>query len=129
MTDRQIPSWSELKPLMRPKPVVLNATDRRLADALTIADLRTVARKRTPRSVFDYTDGAAEAEISLRRARSLFHNLELRPSILQDVSSVDTTTSMLGKPASVPFSFAPTGFTRMMNHEGERAVVRVVEHP
>jgi len=127
VVNRQIPKWSELKPLMRPKPVTLNSTDRRLADALTIADLRTLARKRAPRSVFDYTDGAAEAEISLQRARSLFCNLEFQPSILHDVSSVDTTTNMLGKPASVPFSFAPTGFTRMMHHEGERAVARVAQ--
>ncbi|GCD21048.1 MULTISPECIES: alpha-hydroxy acid oxidase [Cellulomonas] len=127
MTERQIPSWSELKPLLRPKPITLNATDRRLADALTIADLRSVARRRTPRSVFDYTDGAAEAEISLRRARSLFRNLEFQPSILHDVSGVDTTTDFLGKPSAQPFAFAPTGFTRMMHHEGERAVVRVAE--
>ena len=127
MTDRQIPSWTELKPLLRPKPLVLNPTDRRLADALTIADLRTVARKRTPRSVFDYTDGAAEAEISLRRARSLFRQLELKPSILHDVSHVDPTTDMIGTRSALPFAFAPTGFTRMMNHEGERAVVRVAQ--
>ncbi|GCE78366.1 alpha-hydroxy acid oxidase [Cellulomonas biazotea] len=127
MTHRQIPSWSELKPLLRPKPVVLDPVQRRLDDALTIADLRSVARRRTPRSVFDYTDGAAEAEISLRRARSLFRNLEFQPSILHDVSAVDTTTHFLGKPSAQPFGFAPTGFTRMMNHEGERAVVRVAE--
>ncbi|WP_217613961.1 alpha-hydroxy acid oxidase [Cellulomonas sp. GbtcB1] len=127
MTERQLPKWSELQPLLRPKPIRLDPTRRRLEDALTIADLRTVARRRTPRSVFDYTDGAAEAEISLRRARRLFRDLELRPSILQDVSEVDTTTDMLGEPAAVPFSFAPTGFTRMMHHEGERAVSRVAQ--
>ncbi|MBB5786654.1 alpha-hydroxy acid oxidase [Jiangella mangrovi] len=127
MTERQLPRWSELKPLLRAKPPVLNPTDRRLAKALTIADLRRIARLRTPRSVFDYTDGAAEAEISLRRARSLFRQLEFRPSILHDVSEVDTTTTMLGQPAAQPFAFAPTGFTRMMNHEGETAVARVAE--
>ncbi|WP_053204768.1 alpha-hydroxy acid oxidase [Jiangella muralis] len=127
MTDRQLPRWSELRPLLRTKRPTLNPTDRRLANALTIADLRRIARMRTPRSVFDYTDGAAEAEISLRRARSLFANLEFRPSVLHDVSEVDTTTSMLGRPAAQPFAFAPTGFTRMMNHEGESAVARVAE--
>ncbi|WP_026877664.1 alpha-hydroxy acid oxidase [Jiangella gansuensis] len=127
MTDRQIPRWSELKPLLRAKPVTLNPTERRLEKALTIADLRRIARLRTPRSVFDYTDGAAEAEISLRRARALFAQLELRPSILHDVSEVDPTTTMLGAPSAQPFAFAPTGFTRMMNHEGESAVVRVAE--
>src|SRR4051812_27093962 len=107
VTARQIPSWSELTPLMRPKPIVLNGTDRRLADALTIDDLRTLARKRTPRSVFDYTDGAAEAEISLRRARSLFRQLEFRPSILHDVSHIDPSTPILGTSSGLPFALAP----------------------
>ena len=123
MTDRQLPRWSELDPLLRPKPITLDATERRLASALTIADLRAIAKRRTPRSVFDYTDGAAEAEISLRRARQLFGELELQPSILHDVSDGRPATSILGGRSELPFAFAPTGFTRMMNHEGERAVV------
>lgn len=127
MTERQLPQWSALKPLLRTRPIELDPTTRRLERALSITDLRRTARRRTPRSVFDYTDGAADAEISLRRARSLFRNLELRPSVLRDVSAVDTTTSMLGRPAAVPFAFAPTGFTRLMHHEGESAVVRVAQ--
>ena len=127
MSDRQVPKWHELKLLLRAKPIELNPTKRRLDNALTIDDLRTIARRRTPRSVFDYTDGAAEAEISLRRARDLFGNLEFNPSILRNVSDVDTTTSILRRPSALPFAFAPTGFTRMMNHEGENAVVRVAE--
>src|SRR6476469_8979024 len=127
MTTRQIPRWSELRPLLQPKPIRWNGTDRRLATALTISDLRDVAKRRTPTSVFDYTDGAADAEISLRRARQTFGELEFQPSILQDVSAVDTSTSILGTRSAQPFSFAPTGFTRMMHHEGEEAVVRVAE--
>ncbi|HET6987661.1 MAG TPA: alpha-hydroxy acid oxidase [Kribbella sp.] len=127
MTDRQLPKWSELKPLLRPKPVTVNPTDRRLEKALTIPDLRSIAKRRTPRSVFDYTDGAAEAEISLGRARRLFAELELQPSILRDVSEIDLGTSILGGRSELPFAFAPTGFTRMMNHEGESAVVKVAE--
>ncbi|HZV25204.1 MAG TPA: alpha-hydroxy acid oxidase, partial [Acidothermaceae bacterium] len=125
MTDRQVPKWRELKPLLRAKPFDPNPTRRRLAAALTIADLRLIARRRTPRSVFDYTDGAAGDEISLRRARTLFRDVEFQPSILRDVSGADMTTRMLGKPSALPFAFAPTGFTRLMHHEGERAVVRV----
>lgn len=127
MTDRQMPRWSELKPLLRPKPITVNPTERRLEKALTIADLRAIAKRRTPRSVFDYTDGAAEAEISLRRARRLFAEMELQPSILRDVSDIDLGTSILGGRSELPFAFAPTGFTRMMNHEGESAVVKVAE--
>lgn len=127
MSRRQLPRWSELAPLVRFRPLELDPTARRLAGAHTILDLRRAARRRAPRSVFDYTDGAAEAEISLRRARRLFRDLELRPSVLRDVSAVDTTTTVLGSPAAVPFTFAPTGFTRLMHHEGEEAVVRVAE--
>jgi L-lactate dehydrogenase (cytochrome) len=127
MTDRQMPRWSELKPLLRAKPVTLNPTDRRLERALTIADLRAIAKRRTPRSVFDYTDGAAESEISLQRARRLFAEMELRPSILRNVADVDLSTTILGSRSELPFAFAPTGFTRMMNHEGESAVVKVAQ--
>ena len=127
MTERQIPKWSELRLLLQPKPIELNPTRRRLLRALTINDLRSLARRRTPRAVFDYADGAADEEISLHRARRLFQTLEFRPSVLRDVSTVDTTTSLLGRPSALPFAFAPTGFTRMMNHQGECAVVRVAE--
>ncbi len=124
---RQLPKWSELRPLLRRRPVERDRTRRRLANALTIEDLRDEARRRTPKAVFDYADGAAEQEVSLRRAREVFTRLELRPQILQDVSGLDTGTDILGKPSALPFAFAPTGFTRMMQHEGERAVARVAQ--
>ena len=124
---RQFPRVGDLAGLLRLRPVEWDGTKRRLSRALTIADLRVLAARRTPRSVFDYTDGAAESETSLRRARRTFANLELRPAILHDVSQIDTTTLMLGQPAALPFAFAPTGFTRMMQTEGERAVVRVAQ--
>ncbi len=126
-TGRHLPRWSELRPLLRPRPVQLDPTERRLSRALTIADLRAAAKLRTPRAVFDYTDGAAEAELSLGRAREAFQRVEFRPRVLRDVTAVDTTTTILGRPAALPFAFAPTGFTRMMHHEGERAVVRAAE--
>jgi L-lactate dehydrogenase (cytochrome) len=126
-TPRRVPSWSDFSPLISLGKPELNPTRRRLAQAVTIDDLRSIARRRSPRAVFDYTDGAASAEISLSRARSLFANLQFNPSVLRDVSQVDTTISVLGTRAEQPFAFAPTGFTRLMHHEGERAVVRVAE--
>ena len=65
-------------------------TDRRLAGAASIADLRLLARRRAPRAVFDYTDGAAGEEISLRRSRQAFARVEFQPRVLRDVSAVDT---------------------------------------
>ncbi|MDT8915376.1 alpha-hydroxy acid oxidase [Amycolatopsis sp. PS_44_ISF1] len=127
MTQRRLPRPSELKQILRPKPIVLNPTDRRLAGAHTIADLRTIARRRTPRAAFDYTDGAAELEDSLRRARQTYRRVEFHPHVLRGVSDVDTSTEILGRRSELPFAFAPTGFTRMMQHEGERAVARVAQ--
>lgn len=122
-----MPRWSELKTLLRPRPVELDCTRRRLVRAHTIADLREAARRRTPKAPFDYTDGAAEEETSLRRARQGFRDIEFHPSVLRDVSAVDTSVQLVGERSALPFAFAPTGFTRMMHHEGERAVARVAE--
>jgi L-lactate dehydrogenase (cytochrome) len=118
---RRMPRWSELAPLVRPRTGGGGPVDR----AVTVGDLREIARRRVPRAVFDYTDGAAGAEISLRRSREAFERVEFRPSVLRDVSVVDTTTTLLGRPSSLPFGFAPTGFTRLMHTEGEAAVARV----
>jgi L-lactate dehydrogenase (cytochrome) len=124
---RQFPRWSDFAPLVSVGAPDLSPTRRRLGDALVIEDLRTIALHRCPRSVFDYVDGAAGAEISLRRARSLFADLQFNPSVLRDVSQVDPGTSILGLRSEQAFAFAPTGFTRLMHHEGERAVARVAQ--
>jgi L-lactate dehydrogenase (cytochrome) len=122
-TRRRRPRWSEVRPLVRIEPPRLGS-ERRVAAAATIADLRRIAKRRTPRSVFDYVDGAAEQEISLRRAREAFSRVEFRPRVLRDVSEVDATRVVIGSQSSLPLVLAPTGFTRMMHHEGERAVAR-----
>jgi L-lactate dehydrogenase (cytochrome) len=104
--------------------VLLSPVDRRLASVASIWDLRQVARRHVPRAVFDYTDGAAETETSLRRAREAYTRIEFVPSVLRDVSKVDTSTTILGRPSALPLVFAPTGFTRLMHQAGEPAVGR-----
>lgn len=121
MTQRRIPRPRDLGPLLQFKRPQVNTTERRLAAALTIEDLRRIAKRRTPRAAFDYTDGGAEAEQSLARARQAFRDVEFHPSILRDVSDVDTRVQVLGGPSALPFGIAPTGFTRLMHTEGERA--------
>ena len=118
---RRIPNPRDLAPLMKFKAPTLNAKKRRLQEALTIEDLRTIAKRRTPKPAFDYTDGSAEAELSLTRARQAFSDIEFHPSILRDVSKVSTGWDVLGAPVALPFGIAPTGFTRMMHAEGEIA--------
>ena len=118
---RHFPRPHDLAPLMKFKKPEFNARKRRLDGALTIWDLRTIAMKRTPTAAFDYTEGAAEAEISLARARQAFEDIQFNPGILRDVSKVDTSSTVLGAPVALPFGIAPTGFTRMMQAEGEIA--------
>jgi L-lactate dehydrogenase (cytochrome) len=120
-----MPKPKELLPLLRPAPFVRDATDRRLRRAASIADLREIARRRTPRAVFDYTDGAADGELSLNRARDAWSRIEFTPTVLRDVSAVDLGRDMLGARSALPFALAPTGFTRMMGTEGEPAVASV----
>ena len=119
--ERHFPKVRDLAPLMHFATPELNGRKRRLDKALTIYDLRAIAQRRTPKAAFDYTEGAAEAEISLARARQAFEDIQFNPSILRDVSSVDTSATILGGPVSMPFGIAPTGFTRMMQSEGEIA--------
>jgi L-lactate dehydrogenase (cytochrome) len=123
MTTRRRPRWSELRPLFGSAGGG-GRVARQLTRAASIEDLRQLARRRAPRAVFDYTDGAAGDERSLRRSREAYAGVELVPTVLQDVSAVDTSTSILGRPSELPLVFAPTGFTRMMHTEGEPAVAR-----
>ncbi|OBJ30710.1 alpha-hydroxy acid oxidase [Mycolicibacter heraklionensis] len=124
---RRVPRIGELAPLIRFRRPRLNRTARRLETALTVEDLRLLAKRRTPRAAFDYTDGAAEDEISLERARQAFRDIEFHPAILRDVSKVDTSREVLGAPVALPFAIAPTGFTRLMHTAGELAGARAAE--
>ncbi len=118
---RRIPSPKDLAQLLRFRKVILSPRRRRLTRALTIYDLREIAKRRTPQAPFDYTDGGADTESSLTRARAAYEKLEFQPRILRDVKDVDLSVQMLGKKMSMPVGIAPTGFTRMMQTEGEYA--------
>jgi isopentenyl diphosphate isomerase/L-lactate dehydrogenase-like FMN-dependent dehydrogenase len=124
---RQFPNLRELSTLLKFELPTIHRRERRLQKALTIWDLRDIAKKRTPQGPFDYTDGAAETEVTLRRARQAFLDVEFVPNILQDVSRVDLTQTSLGHTFNMPVGIAPTGFTRMMHSEGERAGARAAE--
>lgn len=121
MVQRQLPKPSELLEFMQFKKPSLDFAGNRLQSTLTIYDLRRIAKRRTPAAAFDYTDGAAEGELSMTRARQAFEDIEFHPGILTDVSTVDTTTKVLGGTSALPFGIAPTGFTRLMQTEGEIA--------
>jgi L-lactate dehydrogenase (cytochrome) len=122
--QRQFPNPKELAPLLKFGGLTFKRREKRLAGALTVWDLREIAKRRTPQGPFDYTDGAAESESSLERAREAFKNLEFIPNILRDVSSATLERACLGENFKMPVGIAPTGFTRMMQSEGEIAGAR-----
>jgi len=121
---RRVPRVHDLAPLIQFKRPEFNRTKRRLDAALTIEDLRRIAERRTPKAAFDYTDGAAEDELSIGRARQAFRDIEFHPTILRDVTNVTAGWNVLGQPVVLPFAIAPTGFTRLMQTEGELAGAR-----
>jgi L-lactate dehydrogenase (cytochrome) len=123
VSARRRPRWSEFRPFLQTRPIRWWTLERRLAAAATIADLRGIARRHTPRAAFDYTDGAADNETGLRRARDAYDRVEFAPGVLRDVSHLDSSTEILGRPSALPLVFAPTGFTRLMAG-GERGAQR-----
>src|ERR1700759_3954358 len=88
-----------------------------LARALNIADLRAVARPRVPHFVFEYVEGGAEEEASLRANRSSFETLRLVPHTLVDTSNRSLRTQILGRPAAAPLIIGPTGLNGMLHSD------------
>ena len=107
--------------------IELDGIERRLRSAATVDDLRRIARRRLPRGPFDYLDGGAEDERTLRNNVDAFGRLEFRPNVLRDVSAIDTRTELFGRPSAMPLMLSPTGFTRMAHSSGELAVARSAE--
>ena len=113
-----------LRSVLRFRPIRRSPAERRLGRAVNVADLRAIARRRLPRGVFDYIDGGAEDELSLRRNVAAFRRAELRPRVLRDVSDVDPSVLLLGRRLPLPLVIAPTGFTRIASPGGELDVAR-----
>src|SRR5437879_5121468 len=91
---------------------------------VNIADLRTLARRRLPRVVFDYVDGGAEDEITLRENRRAFEDITFRPRQAVAMSHCDLRTRVLGCELSLPALLAPVGYTRVIHAGGEVAAAR-----
>ena len=80
-----------------------------LDKAINIEDLRVLARRRLPRAIFDFFDGGAEDEVTLRANRAAFERVRLLPKVLVNVREVDPSIDLFGKPSSLPLAIAPTG--------------------
>ncbi|MCV9939753.1 alpha-hydroxy-acid oxidizing protein [Boseaceae bacterium BT-24-1] len=94
----------------------------RLNDCHNFHDFRTLARKRLPGPIFNYIDGGADDEVTLRRNSESFERCDLVPNVLRGVSSLDTSVTVMGQTLAVPFYCSPTALQRLFHHQGERAV-------
>lgn len=111
LIDWSLPSWGRYSS--------------QLAKAQNVFDIAAIAKKRTPKVVFDYVEGSAVDEVAYDRTRDAFSRIEINSHVLRDVSNIDTSTTILGKKVDLPICFAPTGYTRLMYHVGEPAVANV----
>jgi L-lactate dehydrogenase (cytochrome) len=113
-----------LRSVLRFRRFETDRNTRTLRTVASVEDLRRIARRRLPRGVFNYIDGAAEDEITASENMEAFRRLRFSPDVLNNVTDLDTSTTILGADARLPLILAPTGFTRIADPAGEIAVAR-----
>jgi isopentenyl diphosphate isomerase/L-lactate dehydrogenase-like FMN-dependent dehydrogenase len=91
---------------------------------VSISDLRSIAKRRVPSSVFDYLDGGAEGEVTLRENCRVYDDVTFRPRHAVGFAECPLRTNVLGFDLSLPFLLAPVGYSRLMHPTGEVAAAR-----
>ncbi|MEO8240929.1 MAG: alpha-hydroxy acid oxidase [bacterium] len=99
----------------------------RLTDCHNFHDFRTLARKRLPGPIFNYIDGGADDEVTMRRNTLAFEDFDLVPSILRGVGEVDLSVTVMGQKLALPVYLSPTALQRLFHHQGERATAAAAE--
>jgi L-lactate dehydrogenase (cytochrome) len=118
---------SEIRRLIKLKPVELDAARRRLSACHDVRELRVTARRLIPRPVFDYVDGGADEELSMAANVRAFRKWRFQPRAMAEVSTVDTAARVLDRELPLPLVLAPTGYTRMMHPAGEIGAARAAQ--
>src|SRR3974390_3055128 len=94
----------------------------RLGDCCNFYDFRALAKRRLPGPIFDYIDGAADDEVTLRQNSASFDRCDLVPNVLRGVETVDLSVTVMGQKLALPVYCSPTALQRLFHHQGERAV-------
>ena len=102
-------------------------TARQIDRVASIADLRLMARRRLPVGIFDYIDGGAEDELTMRRNSTDLQTITFRPRVLAGVAELDPSMELFGRQMSMPLILAPTGFSRIAHTRGELAVASAAQ--
>ena len=124
---RQLPRWKSIKPLLGWGLPKSPFQDRKLNSVVNLAELRSLAKRRVPKAVFEYVDGGANDELAYARSQEIYSRVEFKARVLRDVSVIDLKTNILDKESALPIIFAPTGYTRMMHYKGEVMVAKVCD--
>jgi L-lactate dehydrogenase (cytochrome) len=119
--------WETLSAVIRFSPIETDLVARRLRRIANVDDFRRVAKRRLPRGVFDYIDGGAEDERTLRANCDAFTKVTFRPRVLRGIDDIAVAGNILGQSMAFPFIMAPTGFTRIADSQGELAVARAAQ--
>jgi L-lactate dehydrogenase (cytochrome) len=114
----------EMRRLVQLRAVTLDSTARRLGSCYDVSDLRRAAKRRIPRPVFDYVDGAADEEIASAANTTAFRSWRFLPRVLTGVASAETAAPVFGSTLPVPMLLGPAGYTRMMHPDGEIGAAR-----
>jgi L-lactate dehydrogenase (cytochrome) len=114
----------EMRRLVQLRAVTLDSTARRLGGCYDVSDLRRAAKRRIPRPVFDYVDGAADEEIASAANTAAFRSWRFLPRVLAGVASAETAAPVFGATLPVPMLLGPAGYTRMMHPDGEIGAAR-----
>src|SRR5262244_1689727 len=100
----------------------------RLDHCFNFHDFRTLAKRRLPAPIFDYIDGAADDEVTLRKNIASFNRCDLVPNILRGVETIDLSVTVMGQKLAMPLYCSPTALQRLFHHDGERAVAAAAAH-
>jgi len=99
----------------------------RLNDCHNFQDFRLLAKKRLPSPIYNYIDGGADDELTMKRNTDAFANCDLVPNVLRGVTNPDTSVEVMGQKLATPFYCSPTALQRLFHHKGERAVAAAAE--
>lgn len=99
----------------------------RLTDCHNFHDFRRLAQRRLPSPIFNYIDGGADDEVTLRRNTAAFERCDLVPSVLRGVEEVDLSVTVMGQKLALPVYLSPTALQRLFHHQGERATAAAAD--
>lgn len=118
---------SDVRALRDPARERRSRGHRRLSRAYNVEDLRRMARRKLPKTIFDFIDGGANDELAMKRNRDALDAISIVGRVLTDVSSVDLSTTVLGERIAVPIIGAPTGVVGLVHHAGEPGLARAYD--